>query len=99
VDDAVEDGVGQGRVADQVAPAVDRDLASQQRGAAAVAIFDDLQHVVALLGPEGFEAPIVEDQQLEDQTQRRNDATSKRAPDHQRGNRPSAAASVVNRTD
>ena len=27
VDDAVEDGVGEGRFADQVVPAVDRDLA------------------------------------------------------------------------
>ena len=62
VDDAIENGVGKGRFADQVMPAVDRDLAGDQRGTAAVAVLDDLQHVVALLGAERFEAPIVEDQ-------------------------------------
>jgi hypothetical protein len=62
VDDAVEDGVGQGRLADQVVPFVDRDLAGDQRGAAAVAVFDDFEQVVALLGPERLKAPIIEDQ-------------------------------------
>ena len=47
VNDAVENGVGEGRLADQVMPAIDRDLAGDQRGAAAVAVFDDLQDVVA----------------------------------------------------
>src|ERR1044071_8217016 len=65
VNDAVEDGVSQRRLADQIVPAVDRDLAGDQRGAAAVAIFDDFQHVVALLGSERLETPIVEDQQLD----------------------------------
>jgi hypothetical protein len=65
VDDAVEDGVGQGRFADQVMPFVDRDLAGDQRGAAAVTVFDDFEHVVAVLGPERLEAPIIEDQQFD----------------------------------
>ena len=46
-------------------PAIHRDLAGDQGGAAAVAVFDDFQHVVALLGAERFEAPIIEDQQLD----------------------------------
>src|SRR5947208_182267 len=65
VDDPIEDGVGEGRLADQVVPAVDRALAGDQGGAAAVAFFDDFQHVVALLGPKRLEAPIVEDQELD----------------------------------
>src|SRR5215472_3591989 len=65
VDDAVEDGVGQGRLANQVVPAVDWDLASDQRGAAAVTVFNDFQHIVTLLGPERLETPIIEDQQLD----------------------------------
>src|SRR5262252_3327062 len=65
VDDAVEDGVGQGRLANQVVPAVDWDLAGDQRGAAAVTVFNDFQHVVTLLGPERLETPIIEDQQLD----------------------------------
>src|SRR5713226_993674 len=56
VDDPVEDGVGEGRLADQVVPAVDRDLAGDQGGTAAVAILDDLEHVMTLLGPERFQA-------------------------------------------
>ena len=43
MDDAVEDGVGEGRFANQIVPPVDRDLAGDQRGAAAVAVLDDLQ--------------------------------------------------------
>src|SRR6516164_3718029 len=64
VNDAVEDGVGERRFPDQVVPTVDRDLASDQRGAAAVAVLDDFEHVVALLRSEWLEAPIIEDQQL-----------------------------------
>src|SRR6266446_3046596 len=65
VNDPVEDGVGEGRLADQLMPAVDRDLAGDQGGAAAVAVFDDFQHVVALLGPERLKAPIIEDEELD----------------------------------
>src|SRR5437763_14155361 len=65
VNNAIEDGVGEGGLADQIVPAVDRDLAGDQGGAAAVAVFDDFQHVTALLGTERFEAPIIEDQQLD----------------------------------
>src|ERR1700747_1580942 len=65
MDDAVEDGVGEGRFADQIVPAVDRDLAGDQRGAAAVAVLDDLQQVVTLLGTKWLKTPVVEDQELD----------------------------------
>src|SRR6266853_1589092 len=65
VNDAIEDGVGEGGLADQVMPAVNRDLAGDQRGAAAIAVLDNFQHVVALLGTERLEPPIVKDQQLD----------------------------------
>src|SRR5712691_9278033 len=65
VDDPVEDGIGKGRLADQVMPAIDRELAGDQGGAAAVAVLDDLEQIVALLGPERLQAPIVEDQELD----------------------------------
>ena len=64
VDDAVEDGVGQGRIADQIMPAVHRDLAGDQRGAAAVAFLGDLQQIAPLLRAERFQPPVVQDQQL-----------------------------------
>ena len=53
MDDAIQDRVGEGRIADQVVPAIDRDLAGDQRGALPVALLDDLEQVAALLGPEG----------------------------------------------
>jgi len=64
VNDAVEDGVSECRLSDQGVPAVDRDLAGDQGGAAAIAVLDDFEHVMPPLGPERLEAPIVEDQQL-----------------------------------
>jgi len=64
VDDAVEDRIGESWVTDQVVPSVHGNLAGDQRGATAVAVLDDLQQVVALLGGEWLQSPIIEDQQL-----------------------------------
>ena len=64
VDEAVEDGVGIGRVADDLMPFVDRDLAGEDGRAAAVAFFEDLVEIAASAGVERFEAPIVEDEEL-----------------------------------
>ena len=61
VDDTIQDRVGKGWIADQVVPAIDRDLAGDQRGATRVALLDDLEQVAALLGPERLEPPVVED--------------------------------------
>jgi hypothetical protein len=65
VDQAIEDGIGVGRVADQLMPAVDRQLAGDNGGAAAVAVIEDLQKVVTGSGIERLEAPIVEDEQID----------------------------------
>src|ERR1051325_8843653 len=65
VNDAIQDRIGQGGISDKGMPTVHRDLAGDQGGAAAVAVFDDFEHVVALLGAERLEAPIIEDQQLD----------------------------------
>ena len=59
-----EDGVGVCRVADYLVPFVDRDLAGQDRRAAAVAFFENLEEIAAGAGIERFEAPIVEDEEL-----------------------------------
>ncbi len=61
VDEAVEDGVGVGRVADHRMPFVDRDLAGENGRAAAVAFFEDLVEVSPGAGVEGVKTPIVED--------------------------------------
>ena len=49
MDKAVQDGIGQGRIADGLVPVFDRELAGDDHGAAAVAIFEDLQQVTPLL--------------------------------------------------
>ena len=64
VNQAVEDGVGVGRTADQLMPLVDGDLAGQDRRTPAVAFLDDLAEIVASTSIKGFEAPVIEDQQL-----------------------------------
>ena len=60
VDDAVEDGVGEGGIADHIVPAVDWELTGDQGSAAAGSFFGDLEQVMSLFGTEGFEAPVVE---------------------------------------
>jgi hypothetical protein len=64
VDEPIEDGIGIGRVADDLVPFVDRDLAGQDGRAAAVAFFEDLVEIAAGAGVERIETPIIEDQEL-----------------------------------
>ena len=45
-------------------PVGDGDLAGDECGFSGVAIFEDFQQVVSGLGVEGFEPPVVEDQQV-----------------------------------
>ena len=65
MDQAVEDGVGVGGVADQRVPLIDGELAGDDGGAVAVAILKDLQEVVASRGIERLEAPVVEDETID----------------------------------
>ena len=65
VNEAVEDGVGISRVADERVPFVDGDLASEDRRAAPIALLKDLVEVTTSPGVEWFEAPIVEDKELD----------------------------------
>ena len=52
VEQPVEDGVAEGRIADDIVPVVYGDLAGEQRAAAGVAVVEDLEEVVAsLVGP------------------------------------------------
>ena len=65
VDDAVEDGVGQRGIADDLVPAIDRHLAGDDERPGAVTILDDLQQVTPLFGEERFRPPVVQDQQVD----------------------------------
>src|SRR6266567_1922023 len=65
VDDAIEDGVGVSGIADQLVPLIDGDLAGDDGRAAAVALLEDFEEVMASGGVERIETPIVEDEQLD----------------------------------
>src|SRR5689334_2161697 len=65
VNDAIEDGVTESRIADYLMPAIDWDLAGDQQRAAIVAVVDDLEQIAALLGIERLRSPIVDDQQAD----------------------------------
>jgi len=58
VNEAIEDGVRIGRIADHPVPLLDGKLAGDEGRAAAIALFEDFKQIVARVGIEGFEAPI-----------------------------------------
>ena len=64
VDEAVENGIGIGRVTDDLVPFVDGNLAGEEGRAAAVAFFEDFIEIAAGAGVERIETPIVEDEEL-----------------------------------
>ena len=65
VNEPVEDGVGICRVTDEGVPFVDRDLTGENGRATPMAFLEDLVEVTTCAGVERFEAPIVEDRELD----------------------------------
>src|SRR5205823_9255332 len=65
VNQPIEDGVGISRVADEGVPFVDRNLAGEDGRATSVAFLEDFVEVTTGTGVERFEAPIVEDEELD----------------------------------
>jgi hypothetical protein len=65
VDQAIEDGIGKSRIADDLVPVLDRQLAGDDGRATPKPIFQNLQHLSALLGNHGRKTPIIEDQELD----------------------------------
>ena len=61
---AVEDGIGEGGVADTVVPFFGRQLTGRECGACAVAVFQDFQQVTALLCVQFDQSPVIEDEGL-----------------------------------
>src|SRR3990172_5239787 len=64
VNEPVENGVGQGAVADHLVPVFDRKLAGDQGGSVDVAVVHDLQQVAALVVVQGGQTPVVDDEQV-----------------------------------
>lgn len=65
VDQAVEDGVGQGWVAQGVMPVGDGQLAGDHGGAGLIALVEDFEQVAAAFIVERRQAPVVEDEDLD----------------------------------
>lgn len=64
VDEAIEDGVGIGRITDDLVPPLDGDLAGDDGRFASVSVFEDLQQIMASGIIERLETPVIEDQEL-----------------------------------
>ena len=65
MDEPIEDGVGDGRVGDDLVPIFDRHLAGDDGRSALVAIVDDFEEIAPLLASKRSEAPVVEDEQID----------------------------------
>ena len=63
VNDAVQDGIAEGVIADDVVPAVYGELAGDEQRTLVVAIVDDLEQIAALLCVERLRSPIIDDEQ------------------------------------
>ena len=59
----VEDGVGEGIIADGGNPLVDGQLAGHECGAGVVAVVHEVHEVMALCGVAGVHAPVIDDEQ------------------------------------
>ncbi len=64
VDQAIQDGIGQGRIPDLGVPFIHQELGSHESGAEAVTIFEKFQKVPALIVGQGGQAPVIQDDQL-----------------------------------
>ncbi len=58
MNEAIEDGIGVSRIANDFVPAVYWNLGGNHRGAASVAFFEDFQKINAGCGVEGLQPPI-----------------------------------------
>jgi len=65
VDQAVEDGVGDGGVADHLVPGGDGVLTGDEDGAAGLPVFEDLQEEAVLVRFEVHESPVVDEEELD----------------------------------
>ena len=61
MDEAVEDGIGEGGVAEPIVPFLDRELIGDQGGTGGVSVLEEFEQVAAMVGVELREAEVVED--------------------------------------
>src|SRR4051812_28849661 len=61
VHQAIQDGIGQRRVAEPLVPAIDGQLAGHYGRSTVVAVFQHFQHVAALRLGQSAQAPVIQD--------------------------------------
>lgn len=64
MDEAIQDRVGVGGVANNLMPSYHGELRGDDRRSASIALFEDFEQIVASAGVERFEAEVVEDQEI-----------------------------------
>ena len=64
VDQAIEDGVCEGRLVDDIVPGVNGKLTCDDRSAGLIPVFHDFHEVSALPGGQPIGAPVIEDQHV-----------------------------------
>ena len=64
VDEAVQDGVGVGGIPHNLVPGGQGELGGDDRRPAAVSLLEDFEQIVPGAGVEGFEAEVVENEQI-----------------------------------
>jgi hypothetical protein len=63
MNDVVEDGIGEGRLADEVMPGLDGQLAGDHGRATAISLLDDLHQIAALRCRQPVWSTVIQDQQ------------------------------------
>ena len=63
VDEPIENGVRQCRAADDVVPAVNRQLAGDQGSGGLVSLLDDFEEIAALVGGQQLRTKVIENQE------------------------------------
>ena len=64
MDEAVEDGVTEGGIADDIMPVFDGQLAGDEGGATTVAVVEDFEEITALDVVEGHHTEVVESEEM-----------------------------------
>ena len=64
MDEAIEDGIGHGRLAEVVVPLLDRELSGDERGFAVVPVVEDFEQIAAQLVVHRHQAPVVENDEV-----------------------------------
>ncbi len=64
MDEPVEDGVGEGGFAEVIVPGLDRELAGDEGGLAAMAVVEDLEQIAPGVVVEGHQSEVVDQDQI-----------------------------------